>query len=260
MNDMTNNDVIKLINKTLDPIMKKEGFRRKGRKYYKKCDDIIFVLETKAVGPYFSSVTNWPSHAFSIWDGIWVDGINPGYYGKYPKKIDKDGIYIPEAHTCFHITGDNYGINRREEYPYLEKAIRYGVEIEAEQKRRDIWVMPYDSSEQLYFLKELTEQVRKKFLDCYLKYTDTKQLHKLILDGRMAFNLDHGYKEGMDFCADSYVGNFKGYLQYAVLFYQRYGDKEQYTYYLRRLEEWAKVHEKNISTCYYCGVGNEFKL
>lgn len=67
--------------------------------------------------------------------------------------------------------GENYGINRREEYPYLNEAIRYGVKNEVEQKRRDIWIMPYDSTEQLYFLKELTEQVHKDFLNCYLKYT-----------------------------------------------------------------------------------------
>lgn len=53
MNDMTNNDVTKVINKTLDPIMKKEGFRRKGRTYYKKCDDLIFVLERKRFGLIF---------------------------------------------------------------------------------------------------------------------------------------------------------------------------------------------------------------
>lgn len=262
MSKLTNSEVQKLIHKTLDPMMKKEGFKRKGRTYYKKSADIIFVLHTNAVGAYFSSVTNWPSHAFSIWDGIWVDGITPGYIKRYPKKSDKDGIYIPEVHTCFHITGDDlkYGINRKEQHPYWENAIQYGVDSEPERKRRDIWVMPNNMDEQVIFLQELIEQVQSKFLNCHMKYTDIKQLYKLILEGRLSFNRNRGYEEGMAFCSDSFIGNFQGYLQYSVLFHQRYGSNEEYVYYLRRLEEWSKMNNQIIHPCYYCGYGNEFRL
>ena len=262
MSELTNSEVQKLIHKTLDPVMKKEGFKRKGRTYYKKCNDIIFVLHTNAAGAYFSSVTNWPSHAFSVWDGIWVDGITPGYIKRYPKKSDKDGIYIPEAHTCIHITGDDlkYGINRREQHPYSEKAIQYGVDSEPERQRRDIWVIPDDKDEQLNLLQELIEQIQTNFLKCYMNYTDIEQLKKLILDRRLSFNRNKGYEDGMDFRSDSFVGNFQGYLDYAVLFHQRYGSDEQYAYYLKRLEEWSKIHKKKIHPCYYCGCGNEFRI
>ena len=99
---LENKDIVKRIHRTLDPLMKGEGFARSGRTYYKQAGDLIFVLSTVAVGAYFSSVTGWPSHAFSVWDGVWVEGISPAIIGKYPKKQDKRGVYIPEPHTCFH--------------------------------------------------------------------------------------------------------------------------------------------------------------
>ena len=41
MSKLTNNEVIKLVNMTLDPIMKNEGFSRSGRIYYKKVNNEI---------------------------------------------------------------------------------------------------------------------------------------------------------------------------------------------------------------------------
>lgn len=262
MCELSNRDVQTLIHKTLDPLMKKNGFRRKGRTYYKKLEDMIFVLQTGAVGAYFSSVTNWPSHAFSVWDGIWVDGISPGYLNKYPSKSDAAGIYIPQANTCFHMTGDvcRYGINRRELSPYWSAAQRYGVEREAERKRSDLWVMPDSPKEQTSFLQELVDQVQTSFLDCYMQYLVPDNLKKLVLDGPLRYNQNRGYKDGMVFRADSSVGNLRRYLQLAVLFHQKYGAEEEYLHYLKMYEEWAKVHKVKIEDCYYCGYGNTFRL
>lgn len=39
-------------------------------------------------------VTGWPSHAFSVYEGVWVDGISPGILKRYPKKgINQDAIF-----------------------------------------------------------------------------------------------------------------------------------------------------------------------
>lgn len=259
---MDSKEVQKRIHQTLDPIMKAEGFKRKGRTYYKQSGDIIFVLQINAVGAYFSSVTNWPSHSFSIWDGVWVDGITPGYINRYPKSRDKDGAYIPEAHTCFHLTGDDlkYGIHRKDLHPYADIAIQYGVNSEPEKNRRDIWVMPEERDLQEAFLQELEEQVCACFLNCYSEYTEPGKLQELILDNRRVFNQNRGYEEGQPFQSDSYAGNFQGYLQLSVLFHQKYGTEERYQYYLNRYEEWARVHKKKVQNCCYCGYGKEFKV
>lgn len=262
METTTNAAVQKLIHKTLDPLMKQEGFKRKGRTYYKKVGDIIFVLQTSAVGAYFSAVTNWPPHAFSVWDGVWVDGITPGYIKRYPQKCDRKGVFIPEACTCAHITGDDlkYGICRREEHPYWETAPDWGVKSEAERLRRDIWVMPEDRDARPAFLQELAAQVQTGFLSCYMKCTEAEYLKKVLLERRLHYNRSRGYEEGMPFRPDSYAGNFQGYLEYAVLFYQRYGPEKDYLYYLNRLEDWAKLHKKKIPSNYYCGCGKPFNL
>jgi len=262
MEEVTNAIVQKLVHKALDPVMKKEGFKRKNRTYYKKSDEMIFVLTTKAVGAYFSSVTHWPSHAFSVFDGVWIDGITPGKVNGYPTKTDKEGTYIPEFYTCLHLSGDDlaYAIHRKEQHPYLESAARYGVNSEAEKKRNNLWVMPDDTKEQQLFLQELQEQIQTCFLDECRKCGDIDFLKKLVLDKRLEYNRNRGYEDGMAFSAKSFVGNFQGYLEYAVLFHQRYGSEEEYRYYLQKFEEWSALHNRSINSCCYCGFGNEFKL
>lgn len=47
MEEVTNAIVQKLVHKALDPIMKKEGFKRKNRTYYKKSDEMIPLLPPK---------------------------------------------------------------------------------------------------------------------------------------------------------------------------------------------------------------------
>lgn len=261
---MTNALAQKLIHKTLGPMMKREGFLRKGRAYYKQMGDLIFILKTEAVGAYFSSVSNWPSHAFAVYDGIWIDGISPGVLGRYPKRTDGGGCYIPEGWNCVHINhkGDplRYGIRRQAEHPYLESAARYGVTSLPEQKRNDLWVMPEEPEEQAALLRELAEQVQRLFLDRYQQYLAPEQLKTLVVDLPYAFNVRRGYVEGAPFAKGKLLGNMAHYLNYATLFYQKYGPEEQYRYFLGRYEEWAAARGETVAGCYYCGYGRPFRL
>lgn len=262
MSELTNSVVQKLIHKTLDPIMKAEGFSRTGRTYCKEMDGLVFILTTAASSSYFSAVTGWPSHAFSVYEGIWIDGICPGILGRYPKKKDKNGIYIPEAFNCIHITqeGLKYGINRIAEHPYLETVQTYGVTNKAEINRRDLWVMPDEAEAQAAFLEELKQQVIDCFLCGYQEYIDISKLEHLILDGPRQVNAEKGFADNQPFSKDNLAGNFHHYLDYAVLFHQRYGPEDKYLFYLNRIEQWAKLHKRKIPACYYCGYGIEFKL
>lgn len=89
MSELTNSEVQKLIHKTLDPIMKAEGFSRTGRTYCKEIDGLVFILTTAASSSYFSAVTGWPSHAFSVFDGIWIDEYAPAFWDAIPKRRTK---------------------------------------------------------------------------------------------------------------------------------------------------------------------------
>lgn len=265
MGELTNKEVQKLIHQTLDPIMRPEGFRRSGRTYYKQLGDVLFVLNTSALGAHFSSITNWPAYAFSVDDGIWIDGISPGVLNRYPKKKDRDGTYIPKAFNTFHINCDpdnslKYGIYRLEAQPYTEIAPLFGITNPAEMNRRDIWVMPDVPASQAAFLEELKQQIEGKFLNCYREYTDLKKLESLILDGPRQANVEKGFDDNTPITRDHCGGNFHHYLDYAVLFHQRYGPEEKYLFYLNRMEAWAKVNNRKIPACYYCGCGNGFKL
>lgn len=262
MSGLTNSEVQKLIHKTLDPIMKAEGFSRTGRTYCKEMDGFVFILTTAASSSHFSTVTGWPSHAFSVYEGIWIDGICPGILGRYPKKKDKNGIYIPEAFNCIHITQDGlkYGIKRVAEHPYLETAQEYGITNKGEINRRDLWIMPDDAETQTAFLAELKQQVIDSFLCRYQEYMDISKLEQLILDGPRKVNAEKGFADDQPFSKGNLAGNFQNYLDYAVLFHQRYGPEDKYLFYLNRMEQWAKLHKRKVPACYYCGYGNEFKL
>lgn len=258
MNEITNNDVIKFINKRLDPVMKKEGFKRSGRTYYKQIDDLIFILNTSAVTTDFTRVTRWPSYTFTITEGVWVDGISPGILKRYPKKKDKYGYYIPEPFNCFHI--NPHGILRSTEAPYAAIAEKYNITNTAEIKRCDIWIMPEDKTKQEHFGEELQQQVVNCFLNRYQAYTDIDKLQHLILDEPRRVNNANGFFDDTPFVKNNFWGNRQYYLDYSVLFHQHYGSEEQYLFYLSRLEEWSKLNKRKIPSSYYCGFGNEFKL
>lgn len=262
MSELTNSYVQRLIHKVLDPIMKPEGFHRTGRTYHKHIGAQMFILTTAASSAYFCSVTGWPSHAFSVYEGIWIDGICPGFLGRYPKKKDKNGAYIPEAFNCIHITQDglHYGIKRIAEHPYRENALAYGITNKAEINRRDLWIMPDDAEAQTDFLTELKQQVIDCFLCRYQEYTDQSKLEHLILDGPRQANTEEGFADNQPLSKDKLAGNFHHYLDYAVLFHQRFGPEEKYRFYLDRMEQWARLHKRKIPACYYCGYGNEFTL
>lgn len=263
--EITNQYVQRKVHKKLDQAMKKEGFSRNGRTYYKKDGELIFILSTEAVGAHFSAITGWPSYTFSVYEGIWVDGICPAILKRYPKKKDKNGVYIPESFNCFHITGSpgaqlNYGIKRIHESLNEKTAKEFGITNQAEWKRRDIWLMPMEETEQESFLDELSQQVQELFIRRYSEYTDIKKLEGLILDGPRKYNQEKGVTDETPFTKGTAGGNLQHYLDYAVLFYQKFGPEEEYQFYLKRLEEWAKVTRNKISSCYYCGYGNSFEL
>ena len=262
MVELTNTEIKKAIHKTLDPIMKKERFHRNDRTYYKQVDNLVFVLGTEAVGAHFSTVTGWPSYAFSVSEGIWVDGISPAIVKQYPKK-DKNGIYIPKIFNTFHINmkSDNvrYGIERRMENPYMNLAADLGITNPAEKSRRDFWIMPADESQQVDFLVELQEVIQEKFLACYLEYVDFQKLERLILENPRNCNVEAGYIEGMNFSKGA-LGNLKHFLEYATLFYQHYGPQKTYQMYLKDLENWSAANKREIPPCYYCGYGKKFEL
>lgn len=265
MGAITNQYVQKKIHKKIDPMMKEEGFSRYGRTYYKKDKDLIFVLATEAVGAHFSTVSGWPSYAFSVYEGIWVDGICPAILKRYPKKKDRNGVYIPEAFNCFHITGLpgkplSYGISRIQESPNAQIAKELGIKNQAEWKRRDLWLMPANEIEQEAFLDELNQQVQELFLGRYNEYTDIGKLEELILNGPRKYNEEKGVTDETPFTKGTTGGNLQHYLEYAVLFYQKFGPEEKYRFYLKRLEEWGKATRNKISSCYYCGYGKPFEL
>ena len=242
---ITNNIVIRILNKSLDPLMKAYGFMRKGRVYYKLSGDVLFLLGTKAVGSYFAAVTHFPSHAFTLTEGFWINGVD---YWNVKVNLTNPNIILPDLSVmnyCFHVQNNRSGtIHRKQQHPYRNAEHNDLQRLsENEAERNDLWILPEDEAEWPEFLEEMHSQIHACFLD---KHEDLLRLDKLeeySIERLHQYNIDCGFTDDKPFEPGVYGGNFNHYLDYAVLFYKKYGSIEKYQKLSARLNEWRTVNK-----------------
>ena len=231
---LTNSDIIRILNKSLDPMMKIHGFVRKGRVYYKQSGDILFLLGTKAVGNYFAAVTGFPSHAFTLAEGFWIEGVD---YWNSKVNLTAPKIILPDVFSvnlCFPIQDNADGnIHRKQLHPYPNE------------DRNDLWIMPEDETEQSDFLEEMQDQIQSCFLKKHEELLSLDKLEEYSIDRLHQYNLQRGYTDDKEFERGDYGGNLLNYLDYAVLFYKKYGFTEKYEKLSARLNDWCVVN-KNL--------------
>src|SRR5580698_5536526 len=90
-----------LLNKPLRaqlfPILRNAGFEHMdARNAWSWRDDFIWVLNIRAVGAYFSSVTGWPPGSVGVWLGVFFA------FGPRPNglKTDEKGRLRPPERFC----------------------------------------------------------------------------------------------------------------------------------------------------------------
>jgi len=121
-----------LLNKKLRaqlfPILRDAGFgHMDARNAWSWQDDFIWVLNIRAVGAYFSSVTGWPPGSVSVWLGVFFT-FAPRLRGL---KSDDEGRLRPPEHSCHMRSNLVRGIEQSE----FTRTLRNP----AEQRRTDIW-------------------------------------------------------------------------------------------------------------------------
>jgi hypothetical protein len=237
---MENKVVTSILNGVLGSVMKSHGFKRKDRVYYKETNGIVFLLGTQAVGNYFAQVTGFPSHTFSLVEGFWIPEID--YRNTQVNPVSSD-IQLPDifaTNTVFHINDRSDGhILRKAPKPYLYLHLNNPAEME----RTDLWLLPDDDEEQCMLLDELRQQVTDCFLDKYeMIANDRSKLKEYTIDKLRQYNIERGYDENKPFVSDSYCGNYRHYLDYAVLFYKKFGPAELYNQYAALLNKWQNAN------------------
>ena len=240
---MDNKYVISILNDVLEPIMKAHGFKRKGRIYYKEKNDIVFLLGTQGVGNYFAQVTGFPSCTFRLMEGFWIQNVD---YWNARVNLCSPNIQLPDVfsmNAVFHFNDKSDGcILRKVQSPYQYLNLNNPVEME----RMDLWLIPDKDEEQGPVLDELREQVTDCFLSKYeMIVNNSRKLEECTIGKLRQYNIERGYDENKPFVHGSYLGNYRHYLNYAVLFYKKYGPVELYNKYYTLLSEWREVSGLN---------------
>lgn len=232
---LTNSNIIRILNKSLDPLMRTHGFMRKGRVYYKRSGDILFLLGSQAVGSYFADVTGLSSHSFSLVEGFWIDGVD---YWKSKVNLTTPKIVLPNVfimNSCFHVQDNDDGcIHRKQIHPYPDV------------ERNDLWIMPENDAERSEFIEEMQDQIQICFLGEYEKLLKFDILEEYSIGRLHQYNIHRGYTDDRPFERGVYGGNLKNYLDYAVLFYKKYGPVEKYEKLSTRLNEWCIANNESI--------------
>lgn len=225
--------------------MKGHGFKRKGRVYYKEVNDIVFLLGTKAVGNYFAQVTGFSSCTFVVVEGFLIKGVD--YWGTPVCTVGPE-ILLPDVfctNALFHFNSMTNGyILRKTEHPYDT----LNIPNPKEKTRMDLWLLPEEEYEQQCFLNEMQEQIVEGFLSkCDTIANDSNQLEEYSIGKLRQYNIERGYDENKPFIQGSYYGNYLNYLDYAVLFYKKYGPRSLYDKYILLLNNWRIANNMTLT-------------
>lgn len=246
---MDNNSAKKLVHKALDPVMRANGFSRVDRTYYKRHNELIFVMQTHAVGNFFSSVTGWPSHSFNLLCGVWVEYISP--YVKweetaphFPKKKDKTGEYVPNARLLECEKMNDF--ERTSENAIAGLGEKLGVS-QLEASRKDLWIITDDEKENADALSELLN-VSLTFIEKCKCLENQIVLKSFLLDEKREQCLPKFFENDKIISFNTEDKHFlllKPYLQYATLYYKRHGAKGKFSLMLIEYEKWVEAYNQS---------------
>lgn len=171
-------EINKVLRKHLSPTLRENGFSsvsaRKAWRWHNHC---IWVFNIRAVGSYFSDVTDWPPMSVCAWLGIYYDFIHDS---QVILKTDKKERLIPEEYQCHfrsHLirTLDQSRFTNRLRNP-------------AERNRKDIWWIERNGSN----VQEVVENINLAFLEqgktWFEKFTDLESVFKEIESERNGYN------------------------------------------------------------------------
>ena len=145
-------DINKLLTKYLTPILRENGFSKVStRKSWGWNDKCVSVLQVRAVGSYFSSVTGWPPMSVGVWTGVYYDFIP--FNGHKPPNRDDKGRLIPDESYCHMQSHLSCSLD--------QSRFTHNLSNPAERARTDIWWFERDGSNMV----EAVENIALCFID-----------------------------------------------------------------------------------------------
>lgn len=157
MNMIGSPEINKLIRKIFSPVLRENGFSKvETRDNWGWHKNAIWVLKIRAVGRYFSQVTDWPSMSIVVDLGIFYDFIP----SEFTIKRDPDGKLLPEEPQC-HVRSSLLSTLN-------QSNLKNRLGNPAERERKDIWWIQPDGSN----LEEVINNVKECFLNKGIEWFD----------------------------------------------------------------------------------------
>jgi hypothetical protein len=200
---ITSSHINKLLRRYLGPILRESGFSKvEARKAWGWNDRSISVLEIRAVGSYFSVVTDWPPMSVNVWMGVYYPFIP--FDGNQPLPLDDKGRLLPREYHC----------HTRSHLACTLDQTRFTYQLPnlPERGRTDIWWFERDGSN----MTEAVENIALSFVDegkpWFARYTDLEKTFAEIEAGHDCFVKFHKAA-----CFAKELGLEEKYRQYASL-------------------------------------------
>ena len=141
-------------------------------------EDVIWVLNIRAVGSYFSSVTGWPPMSVGVWLGT--------YYTFFPTQLN-----IKQDHKNRLLPREHYCQLRSELFCTIDQLNHKAQLNQPEKARKDIWWIEPDGSN----VEEVVQNIKTVYLDDGIQWfsqmSDLHQAFQKIEQERDCWNKYH---------------------------------------------------------------------
>ena len=117
------------------PILRETGFTKiDARNGWRWLDKVVWVFNIRAVGSYFSGVTEWPPGSVGVWLGVFYSFMPTDF----PVKVDDEGRPLPAEYLCQMRSHLECTLDQSQRAGRLPNPV--------ERHRKDIWWIEPDGS------------------------------------------------------------------------------------------------------------------
>jgi len=161
----------------VSPLLHKADFQTvDARNGWRWQDKVIWVVNIRAVGNYFSDVTGWPPGSVNVWLGI----LYP-FIPHWPSiKHDKQGRLQPKDHHCHMRSHLECGRDQTKLVQSLKNP--------AEQQRKDLWWIDPDGRDAEEVAQDIAISLHKDGFPWFSRFSNLEAVLEKVETGRDCFN------------------------------------------------------------------------
>lgn len=143
------------------PILRESGFAKvDARNGWRWLDKMIWVVNVRAVGRYFSEVTGWPPGSVGVWLGVFYAFMPTDY----SIKVDDAGRLLPAEHLCQMRSHLECTLDQSRRLARLVNP--------AERRRKDIWWIEPDGGNAAAVATDIASALKRDGLEWFERHSN----------------------------------------------------------------------------------------